>query len=150
LLARYGVMFRALLTREHSAPPWLELLPIYRRLEARGEIRGGRFVAGHFGEQFALPAAVDTLRNIRKQPDQTLITLSAADPLCLAGIVTPGHRLPALGGNRILYQGGVPIAQLSGKTIAFLVADVAGEDAWDIRNRLTRRVLPPRLKAYLS
>lgn len=150
LLARYGVMFRALLTREHSAPPWLELLPIYRRLEARGEIRGGRFVAGHFGEQFALPAAVESLRKVRKQPDQTLITLSAADPLCLAGIVTPGHRLPALSGNRILYRGGVPIAQLSGKAVAFLVAEAAEEDAWDIRNRLTRRVLPPRLKAYLS
>ncbi len=148
LLKRYGVIFRALLTREHTVPPWLELLRVYRRLEARGEIRGGRFVAGHFGEQFALPEAVEALRNIRKQSrDATVITLSAADPLCLAGIVTPGKRVPALTGNRILYQGGVPTALLLGKEVEFLTDP--GEDAWDLRNRLLRRSVPPRLKSYL-
>jgi ATP-dependent Lhr-like helicase len=148
LLKRYGVVFRALLTREHVAPPWLNLLPVYRRLEARGDIRGGRFVAGHFGEQFALPEAVETLRQVRKQTgDATLITLSAADPLCLAGIVTPGARIPALTGNRILYDAGKPVAVLLGKQVNYLTEP--GENAWDIRNRLMRRSVPPSLKPYL-
>lgn len=149
LLKRYGVVFRALLNREHAAPPWLDLLRVFRRLEARGEIRGGRFVAGHFGEQFALPEAVETLRKVRKQSvDPTLITLSAADPLSLAGIVTPGARVPALTGNRILYSGGVPVAVLAGKQVSYL--SEPGENAWDYRNRLLRRIVPPPLKAYLS
>ena len=149
LLKRYGVVFRALLTREHAAPPWLDLLRTFRRLEARGEIRGGRFVAGHFGEQFALPEAVETLRQVRKQSfDPTLIALSAADPLSLAGIVTPGARVPALSGNRILFSGGVPVAVLAGKQVSYL--SEPGENAWDYRNRLLRRILPPPLKAYLS
>jgi len=149
LLRRYGVVFRALLTREHTAPPWLDLLRVYRRLEARGEIRGGRFVAGHFGEHFALPEAVEALRTIRKQAgNDTLIALSAADPLCLAGIVTPGNRLPALSVNRILYRDGVPIAMLASKEVEFL-AD-PGDDAWDLRNRLLRREVPPRLRSYLG
>ena len=149
LLKRYGVVFRALLTRENAAPPWLDLLRIFRRLEARGEIRGGRFVAGHFGEQFALPEAVESLRQVRKQgADSTLITLSAADPLSLAGIVTPGARVSALTGNRILYRGGVPVAVLAGKQVSYLTEP--GENAWDYRNRLMRRSIPPALKAYLS
>jgi len=150
LLRRYGVIFRALLTREHTAPPWLDLLRVYRRLEARGEIRGGRFVAGHFGEQFALPEAVESLRAVRKQADDnaTPICLSAADPLCLAGIITPGARLPALAGNRVLYRGGMPVAVLSGKQIEFLVEP--GDESWDLRNRLLRRNVPPRLKSYLG
>lgn len=149
LLKRYGVIFRALLTREHTAPPWLDLLRVYRRLEARGEIRGGRFVAGHFGEQFALPEAVERLRTVRKQTDDAALTsLSAADPLCLAGIITPGARLPALAGNRVLYRGGVPVAVLSGKQVEFITDP--GDEAWDLRNRLLRRDVPPRLKSYLG
>jgi ATP-dependent Lhr-like helicase len=149
LLKRYGVVFRALLTREHAAPPWLDLLRVFRRLEARGEIRGGRFVAGHFGEQFALPDAVETLRQVRKQSvDPTLILLSAADPLSLSGIVTPGARVPALTGNRLLYSGGVPVAVLAGKQVSYLTEP--DENAWDYRNRLMRRSVPPALKAYLG
>ena len=149
LLKRYGVIFRALLIREHAAPPWLDLLRVYRRLEARGDIRGGRFVAGHFGEQFALPEAVESLRQVRKQTgDPTLITLSAADPLSLAGIVTPGGRIPALTGNRILYSAGTPVAVLVGKQVNFLTEP--GENAWDYRNRLLRRKVPPALRAYLG
>ena len=149
LLRRYGIIFRSLLTREHAAPPWLDLLPVYRRLEARGEIRGGRFVAGHFGEQFALPEAVDTLRSTRKQTnDDALIALSAADPLCLAGIITPGARLPALAGNRILYRGGIPVAVMTGKSVEF--SGEPGENAWDYRNRLLRRKAPPGLRHYLA
>jgi ATP-dependent Lhr-like helicase len=140
LLRRYGVVFRALLARETTAPPWHDLLKVYRKLEARGEIRGGRFVAGHYGEQFALPEAVEGLRAIRKQPnDEEICAVSAADPLNLVGIVTPGPKLPALSGNRVLYKAGVPLAVLSGKEMRWL-ADPAGEDEWDIKNRMIRRL----------
>ena len=149
LLQRYGVMFRALLTREHVAPSWLDLLRVYRRLEARGEIRGGRFVAGHFGEQFALPEAVEVLRKTRKQGnDPSLIALSAADPLCLCGIVTPGNRIPALAGNRVLYRGGAPVAILTGTLLEH--PEEPGEKAWDYHNRLLRRPIVPALKTYLN
>ena len=98
LLRRYGVVFRRLLARETNAAPWRELARVYRRLEARGEIRGGRFVTGMSGEQFALADAVDRLREVRRTPlNGALIAISAADPLNLAGIVTPGDRVPARG-----------------------------------------------------
>ncbi|MFP5231871.1 MAG: DEAD/DEAH box helicase [Acidobacteriota bacterium] len=108
LLCRYGVLFRELLTREANAPRWSDLLPILRRLEARGEIRGGRFVSGPFGEQFALPEAV---RSLRRAPAQPLtLTLSAADPLNLTGILIPGERIPALAGRTISLCNGVLVA----------------------------------------
>ncbi|HEX6864391.1 MAG TPA: DEAD/DEAH box helicase, partial [Thermoanaerobaculia bacterium] len=116
LLRRYGVVFRRLLERETLLPPWRDLLRVFRRLEARGEIRGGRFVDGFSGEQYALPEAVGRLRAIRKEPKKgTLISVSAVDPLNLIGIATPGDRLAALSGNRLLYRVGVPIAVLDGK-----------------------------------
>lgn len=150
LFKRYGVIFRALLGRETLAPAWQDLLKVYRRQEARGEIRGGRFVAGQFGEQFALSEAVEALRAVRKQPrEDALIALSAADPLNLVGIVTPGAKIPALPGNRVLYRDGVPIALGAGKEIQFLAA-VEKDSEWEIRNRLTRRETPPRLRAYLD
>ncbi len=150
LLKRYGVVFRVLLARETVAPPWQDLLRIYRRLEARGEIRGGRFVAGHFGEQFALPEAVETLRAVRKEQDtETLITLSAVDPLNLVGIVTPGTKIPALPGNRVLFQGGIPTALHVGKETQFLVS-VEKHREWEFKNRLTQRTIPPQLRAYLG
>jgi len=149
LLRRYGVVFRALLTRETTAPPWQNLLRVFRAMEARGEIRGGRFVAGHFGEQFALPEAVAALRAIRKQPDgDEICTVSAADPLNLIGIVTPGTKLPALPGNRLLYRGGIPLAVFSGKETRFL-ADVGEAGQWEIKSQLIRRQVPPQLRAYL-
>jgi ATP-dependent Lhr-like helicase len=118
LLRRYGVVFRRLLTRETNVAPWRDLARGYRRLEARGEIRGGRFVSGMSGDQFALPEAVERLREVRRsRPDGRLITLSAADPLNLAGIVTPGDRLRALARNRIIYRDGVPLAALDGEAI---------------------------------
>ena len=139
LLRRYGVVFRSLLARETTAPPWHDLLKIYRKLEARGEIRGGRFVAGHYGEQFALPEAVEGLRAIRKQTnDEEILAVSAADPLNLVGILTPGSKLPALPGNRVLYRAGVPLAVMSGKEMRWL-ADPGKEDEWEIKNRLIRR-----------
>ncbi|MYM84958.1 DEAD/DEAH box helicase [Duganella sp. FT50W] len=118
LLRRYGVMMWRLLEREAGwMPSWRELLPIYHRLEARGEIRGGRFVAGLSGEQFALPEAVPLLRDMRRRPhDGGYVCISAVDPLNLCGTLLPGDKVPALGGNRILFRDGLPVAtQVSGK-----------------------------------
>ena len=110
LLRRYGVVFHRLLLRESNAPPWRELVRVYRRLEARGEVRGGRFVAGFTGEQYALPEAVQALRAIRRKKAQgTTVTVSGADPLNLVGILTLGQRVPSHPSNRITYRDGVPI-----------------------------------------
>jgi ATP-dependent Lhr-like helicase len=109
-LRRYGIVFRDLLAREPRSPPWRDLLQIYRRLEARGEIRGGRFAQAFSGEQFALPEAVDALRAVRKLPKigEERVSLSACDPLNLVGILTPGARVPAMPQNRVVYVDGVP------------------------------------------
>jgi ATP-dependent Lhr-like helicase len=124
LLRRYGVMFRRLLTREANAAPWRELVRVYRRLEARGEIRGGRFVSGMSGEQFALPDAVERLREVRRtEPDGRAIVISAADPLNLAGIVTAGDRVRAVAASRIAYRNGVPIAAREGGSVRPLADD---------------------------
>jgi ATP-dependent Lhr-like helicase len=106
LLTRYGVLFRDLLTRESNAPKWRDLLNILRRLEARGEIRGGRFISGFAGEQYALPEAMESLRVTRARDCSALIPVSAADPLNLAGIVIPGERLAAVPGKQVLYRNG--------------------------------------------
>ncbi|MBV8200315.1 MAG: ATP-dependent DNA helicase, partial [Acidobacteria bacterium] len=153
LLRRYGVIFRRLLERESLAPPWRDLLRVYRRLEARGEIRGGRFVDGFSGEQFALPEAVGRLRAVRREQRRgTLVSVSAADPLNLVGIVTPGDRLPALSGNRVLFRDGEPIAVLESRQTRFLV-ELGPAERWQAQNALTRRPFQsaaPRLRAYLG
>jgi len=114
LIRRYGIIFRRLLMRENAAP-WRELARIYRRLEARGEIRGGRFVTGVSGEQFALPEAVETMREIRRtQPDGKVIVISAADPLNLIGILTSGDRVRAIPQTRIAYRDGLAISYMEG------------------------------------
>ena len=111
LLKRYGVVFRDLLARESNLPKWRELQLAYRRLEARGEIRGGRFVDGFVGEQFGLPAAVESLRATRKMPlGGEIVTLSAADPLNLVGVIVPGERVPAISGRIVSYRDGVAVA----------------------------------------
>ena len=110
LLRRYGVVVRELLAREPMAPSWGLLLRAYRRAEARGEVRGGRFLAGYVGEQFALPEAVEALRSVHKRPGGgEVVHLSASDPLNVAGILTPGARVPAVVGNRVAYRDGVPV-----------------------------------------
>jgi ATP-dependent Lhr-like helicase len=111
LLRRYGIVVRDVLAREANLPPWRELLAGFRRLEDRGEIRGGRFVDGFLGEQFALPVAVESVRAMRKlDPMPGTITLSAADPLNLVGILVPGERVPAISGNSVTFRDGAAIA----------------------------------------
>jgi ATP-dependent Lhr-like helicase len=146
LLRRYGVVFRRLLWREASwLPPWHALLGALRRLEAQGQLRGGRFVAGVSGEQYALPEAVSALRAVRRRArDGALISLSAADPLNLAGIVTPGARIAALAGNRLLLADGVPLATLSGGEVQFL-QPMSGAEQWRARNALLRQTAPAGL-----
>jgi ATP-dependent helicase Lhr and Lhr-like helicase len=145
LLTRYGVVFWRLLEREADwVPPWRDLLRVYRRLEARGDIRGGRFVAGFSGEQFALPEAIPMLRDARrKAPSGALVSLSGADPLNLVGILTPGARLPALTGNRVLYRDGIPVATLAAGEVRFLeTLDAASE--WEAHKTLLRQTAPKR------
>ncbi|WP_455204874.1 DEAD/DEAH box helicase [Kaarinaea lacus] len=142
LLQRYGVVFRKVLEKENGLPPWRDLLYIFRRMEARGEIRGGRFVSGFAGEQFALPEAVGELRSIRnREKSDELITVCAVDPVNLTGIVTPGQRVPALSNNRILYKDGVPLAVNIGGNITFLQT-INKELEWEVKNRLIRNRNP--------
>jgi ATP-dependent Lhr-like helicase len=140
LLKRYGVVLWRLLEREGARlPPWRDLLRVYRTLESRGEIRGGRFVAGIPGEQYALPEAVGMLRETRrKKPAGNLVSISAADPLNLVGILMPGPRVPALAGNRVLFEDGVPVAVLAGGTMQIL-AEASPAKEWELRLALLGR-----------
>jgi ATP-dependent Lhr-like helicase len=146
LLTRYGVVFWRLLEREAPwLPPWRDLLRVYRRLEARGEIRGGRFVAGFSGEQFALPEAIGKLRETRREAESlALMSLSGADPLNLVGIITPGPKLAALTANRVLYRDGMPLAIFAGQEVQFLQT-LEGKEEWEARKALLRSaVLGPK------
>jgi ATP-dependent Lhr-like helicase len=148
LLLRYGIVFWRLLEREAPwLPPWRDLLRVYRRLEARGEIRGGRFVAGFSGEQFALPDAIGMLRQVRNKSESRIwVSLSGADPLNLAGILTPGPKLAALTGNRLLYRDGLPVALFAGGEVQFLeTLDTTTQ--WEARKALLRGAVPPSLIA---
>jgi ATP-dependent Lhr-like helicase len=146
LLKRWGVIFWKLLAREAAwLPPWREILMCCRRLEARGEIRGGRFIAGFSGEQYALPEAVAPLREARRRPQAgQLVSLSGADPLNLIGIVTPGPRLPSLAGNRLLYRDGLPIATYAAGEVRFLEM-LEPKQEWEARNAVLRRHVPAAL-----
>jgi ATP-dependent Lhr-like helicase len=138
LLTRYGVVFRALLARESRLPPWRELAMVYRRLEARGEIRGGRFVSGFGGEQFALPDAVGRLRAVRKQEKEgDLVALSAADPLNLVGILTPDTRVTAIARSRVLFRDGLAIAALEGGELRRLAESEISDEM--LRTLLARK-----------
>jgi ATP-dependent helicase Lhr and Lhr-like helicase len=179
LLKRYGVVFKRLLEREGIVLPWRVLLRIYHRLEARGEIRGGRFVAGISGEQFALPEAVGMLRAIRRartgamdfgfrspsqraensatepsltvglpSTEESLISVSAADPLNLIGIITPGGRVTAHTSNRILYRNGEPITVLESGETRFLI-ELSRAMEWKAKAALMRKATPPQLRSYL-
>ncbi|HET7159787.1 MAG TPA: hypothetical protein VFI62_12385, partial [Burkholderiales bacterium] len=148
LLKRYGVVFRSLLARESRLPTWRELVLVYRRLEARGEIRGGRFVAGFGGEQYALADAVGRLRAVRKlDKSGELVVLSAADPLNLAGILTPDARVTSIAQNRILLRDGVTIAAWEGGKVRRLGTSELDEDT--LHALLARRGGAKPLKPYL-
>jgi ATP-dependent Lhr-like helicase len=149
LLRRWGVVFRRVLDREGDLPPWYMLLRVYRRLEAQGLIRGGRFVSGFAGEQYALPEAVTALRRARRAPKTgELVSISAADPLNLVGIVTPGHRVPATPKNRILFRDGIPIAFQEGSETHFL--EEPDSERWALTQALRRQPLPRAVRAYLG
>jgi ATP-dependent Lhr-like helicase len=146
LLRRYGVMFRRLLERESLKVSWFELGRVYRRLEARGEIRGGHFVTGVSGEQFALPEAIGLLRSLRKaKPTGELIMLSAADPLNLIGILTPGPRITSVTANRLLLRDGAPVAALEAGHVIALNGD---SDTTEIEQSLKVGKLSPALRRY--
>ena len=147
LLRRYGVVFRKLLERENGLPSWRELLYVYRRMEARGELRGGRFVQGFAGEQFALPDAVSQLRSMRNKTSQDdLIAISAADPLNLTGLITAGQRIPTQTNHRILYRDGVPIASSAGNNVT-LLAPIDPANEWQVRKLLLRKHNPSAFHA---
>ena len=150
LLRRYGVVFRRLLDNEPRTRPWWQLVRALRRMEARGDVRGGRFVAGVSGEQFALPEAVGQLRRIRRSaPSGKPVAVSAADPLNLTGVLTPGPRIAKSPRSRIVYRDGVPVAASEGGAFTQLVDY---EDA--VANQVERAArigsLPPALRSYMG
>ncbi len=165
-LQRWGVLFRQVLERETSPPPWRTLLHSLKRMELRGLVRGGRFIAGIGGEQFALPEAVSSLRDAARQLSDAaeasaddwseernrqlpLHSLSAADPVNLLNIFLPEQKLGRLAKNRVLYRNGIPIAALESGKLRFL-REVPSQYQWQIQQLLTRREIPPQLRRYLG
>ena len=143
LLRRYGVVFRKLAAHEGCAA-WRDLARVLRTMEARG----GRFVGGVWGEQFALPEAIPRLRKIsRESGSAALVAVSAADPLNLTGIITPGPRVPAIFSNRILYRNGVPIAAKEGKAIRFLV-ELPESEQWELQKKLVQRKISTKIRPH--
>ncbi len=147
LLRRYGVVMSRLLQREPNAPAWRDLLRYFWRMEARGEVRGGRFVAGFTGEQFALPEALALLRKLRNDSSQDLIVLSAADPLNLTGIVTAGARITSYATNRIGFRGGIPELVLESGEVRYLTN--GREVPHDLKKAMRRRPVAPELRVLL-
>jgi ATP-dependent Lhr-like helicase len=146
LLRRYGVVFRKMLDREALKVSWFELGRVYRQMEARGEIRGGHFVSGVSGEQFALSEAIGHLRALRKTDKaHDLVALSGSDPLNLVGILTPGARVPAVWRNRILLRDGVPVAALEAGKVLNLDGDA---DLRTFETALKTGSLPTALRRY--
>jgi ATP-dependent Lhr-like helicase len=139
LLRRYGVVSWRLLEREAAwLPPWRELLRVFHRLEARGEIRGGRFIAGLSGEQFALPDAVGALRQVRKRaPDGVVYSLSALDPLNLVGTVMPGVKVPRILGARVAWRDGIAVASVVAGHVDHL-AELDPDEQRAVRRALLR------------
>ncbi len=149
-LKRWGILFRSIMEKESFAPPWRVLVRVLRRLELRGELRGGRFVSQVSGEQFALPETVEALRKIRQAPKtEKLISISAVDPLNLVGNILPGKRVANLTANRILFRDGIAVAVLEGKQVHFLES-VAPDQQWTWKKALVRRKFPSKLRYYLG
>ena len=151
LLRRWGIVFRDLLQNEDGAPAWFELLQVFRRLEARGEIRGGRFITGVAGEQFALTDTVQKLRQIRDEIQQTplpeMVVINAADPLNLVGVLTKHDRVPRTASNRVAFINGVPVAAVRGgssEILGNLKPDMGAEDQMtEVLKRLSQFSLLP-------
>ena len=151
LLRRYGVVFRRLVQRETLLAPWRDILRVYRRLEAHGEIRGGRFVGGFSGEQYALPEAIGLLRTTRREGgDGELVAISGADPLNLVGILTPGEAVPAITSNRVLYRDGVPIVVKESEGKERFLVEAPTEERDVLRAALMRRRPVPLVRTYLG
>ena len=153
-LERWGVLFKRVLERESSAPPWRVLLQKLRSMELQGSIRGGRFIAGIAGEQFALPESVSTLRQFARNQDASerateYVSVAAADPVNLLGIVLPETRLAKLAKNRVLYKDGLPLAVLEKNEVRFL-REVQEQEQWQLQQVLTQREFPARLRAYIG
>lgn len=153
-LERWGVVFKRVLERESAAPPWRVLLMKLRSMELQGSVRGGRFIAGVAGEQFALPDTVTVLRRFAKNQDaeqrsSEYVCVAAADPVNLLGIVLPETRLPKLAKNRVLYKDGLPLAVLANDGVKFL-RDVDESEQWQLQQVLTQRDYPARLRAYIG
>ena len=152
-LQRWGVLFRGIVDKEPLAPPWRILLSALRKLELRGTLRGGRFISGAGGEQFAYPETVDALRKFKRSRESASHTsyfcLAANDPLNLLNLILPGRKLPRVSNNRVLYRGGIPVAVLESGEIHFLKKTDADQQ-WQQQQMLTRKVFPARLKSYLG
>ncbi len=149
-LRRYGILFRVILARESLAPGWSDLLPVLRRMEARGKLRGGRFVASQAGEQFALPEALESLRKMSRRPEPSeWIVINATDPLNLLGIVVPGQKIGAHPNNRILFHSGIPVAYCAGQDVRFLQA-VDPAQQWEMQQKLIRNQALSSLRSYLE
>ncbi len=154
-LNRWGVLFRGILEREMLAPPWRVLLRVLRRMELRGSVRGGRFVAGVGGEQFAFQESVDGLRKKAKSlqaegSNQPVYhSLAASDPLNLLNLIMPKHKLAKLLNNRVLFENGVPIAVVEAGEVKFL-REVPAQRQWALQQALVQKHFPPRLRSYLG
>ncbi len=152
-LQRWGVVSRSVIEKENLAPPWRVLLLTLRKMELRGTVRGGRFIAGVGGEQFAYAETVDALRKFGKEAVNSnardYFVLAATDPLNLVNIILPKQKLPRLLNNRALYQGGVPVATLEAGKVSFLKEQPA-EKQWQLQKLIMQRNFPGRLRAYLG
>ena len=151
-LQRWGVVSRSVIDREALVPPWRVLLLTLRKMELRGVVRGGRFIAGVGGEQFAYPSVVDELRKYgsgKKSLNEGYFTIAATDPLNLLNIIQPTHKLPRLLNNRVLYQGGIPVAMMESGKVSFL-RELPVEKQWQAQKLLQQRNYPVRLRAYLG
>jgi len=151
-LNRWGVLFRSIIERELLAPPWRVLLRALRRMELRGTVRGGRFIAGVGGEQFAFQEAVDGLRSMAKEvaaEKPRYHSLAASDPLNLLNLILPRRKLAKLLNNRVLFEDGIPIAVVESGEVKFL-REVAPERQWALQQALVQKNFPPRLRSYLG
>ena len=152
-LQRWGVVFRALMEKESLSPSWRALLAIYRRMELKGTVRGGRFISGVGGEQFALSETIDSLRKLKNARETSASAshycLSATDPANLINLILPTRKLARLAGNRVLYRGGVPIALMESGEIR-LLRQMGEEEQGQARQMLTERTFPPQLRSYLG